>query len=756
MTKLLLEGDMAECARHVPFARKDMSVARDLDTIKNAPTSSATVRMNPWKSQVHIRAGEIASLYMESRFFDARIYGDLESYQEPAPFYDTPETAAAHGQKPSYLDQLLIGEQLSSVESPTDVTRVMPGGVHDKRDLILPGNVSPSWATGLLRRWCEALIGRASAGYKVPTIEKDNAGQQSKLNQETMELVSTLTNTSLIVGEVHPHDLFNSKGLFRGPDYQYFFIDLDQGNLIVYTTKLGGLGKIIRARILQQKEGDDIDKLESYLLSDLRLDRSKQIYTLSGTSGNTFAHGWHFNRDGTQADIVTVERIDYFDGGVEKTRYNIMRHYRLTFTFNPAFDINRFDESGTPITVSLSKVEEVNCTPRIGDDLIWFPNYKYWNMETYYWCTSAGYQAILDADAPIYCFYDTNDQLIMVRYRYHDYGNTEVDAFADIMNSLASCDKSLTSAESDGYVDEIQAGFYTTIIDATGKTGTGELGEVSVWGELTGNTATISPGCGGAIPYDFGPDIAAMCDSSSLPNLDCPDAVWPARTETFEEMIGYCDTFYSATGRQQHFDSTAIIPFRDAESVYLGKLTRKSKSGIHEYVTHSLVGKVTVTFDRDPLCGCLPDRDFVIDEAVWADFSKNVVGHGVSDNSGVDTSNDRAKVDGIGQITLIGLVNHLEASQVNYTFQDDVGTEDLEEDVDEVLGRWTALFDPVLFGANPYPYFDLPFTVTQSLAGELVYFADPNASPAYNDGFKATFDIPVTDIYSNGLFSGWT
>jgi len=57
MTKLLLEGDMAECARHVPLARKQMMVGSAIDTIKTAATASAVSRVNPWKGQIHIKAG---------------------------------------------------------------------------------------------------------------------------------------------------------------------------------------------------------------------------------------------------------------------------------------------------------------------------------------------------------------------------------------------------------------------------------------------------------------------------------------------------------------------------------------------------------------------------------------------------------------------------------------------------------------------------------------------------------------------------
>jgi hypothetical protein len=164
---------------------------------------------------------------------------------------------------------------------------------------------------------------------------------------------------------------------------------------------------------LQQspQTGDALKRIEGYIFAQAQWDLAhlyqvanpafcQEIYVL----GVPFAYGWHFNWDGSQADVVV--RHAFSEDGFTPL-YDISNHVRITFS----------EKSDHKLSADFEIVEgPVNFIIRRDEDFIWLPEGP-GGCKLYYLSVLPTYPPLFSADAPVYCCRGIADELITVRYQ---------------------------------------------------------------------------------------------------------------------------------------------------------------------------------------------------------------------------------------------------------------------------------------------------------------------------------------------------
>lgn len=704
------------------------------------------------------------AIYMETGFLDARSSGVTGTFQDKNELYLTSEQTTRLGQDPSYADELRLQEaalvedwELSS-KIHGGKSHAIPAGYYGntKRNLRLLMN--PSKATGKLRLWCQALVGRADPEWEVPPedAEEGTPGAQSELNTETRTLVTQLL-TEL------PHTETLSSGLVTGVDYAYYFVSIDGAAITVHTTKFDGAGAAFRNFLLLSEQPDnniilseeEKHAIEAYMLSDLRLDQGGVVSSsvLAPVEGAALAHGWHFNRDGSKADIVTVEEVIAPGEEADATPqllYNTARHYRLTVTelpssYNPD---NAISAENAPLTFSLAERESANFTPNIGLDVMWVPDYEsYTRMVVHYWHGQEGYAEDLDGDAPVYCFYDKDDEFHLIRCSQTDDGaqktTTGTGEWTDVYNYTYSC-----GGSSEGLHEEFDThhthGYYDTgTVDHKVSHGAGYHAWATVSRAPGSDVWTVVvPGTDNPKSY-LNPIGQVLC-GPEYPNWSSlPGAPLFSYTETLTSMVVNAEKQQGPLSKSG--DSICVIPFVDAEAVYLGSRQGLTKFGSVVTSEWGRSGDHTVVFTG-------PDAALGSYAFSAAGLSSDThATNGSLNPYEIESSAPGDRYTGDVSWTLIGRAGTEEPASISYDLTAPAGGAGA---VVTALGRWSALFDPVVFGAAAYPYFDAPITVHQSTQSDKIYFADPNYT-IYGEDLEHNIGAPIEDIQFSGMFSGW-
>lgn len=209
-------------------------------------------------------------------------------------------------------------------------------------------------------------------------------------------------------------------GIFTVPTYKgYYLIELGS-NMRATRIILSYCGDLIRQHLAKNPDKYsrvDRNKLESLILSTANFSTSYALEDLGSVSVSSYPvgqYGWHFNWQGNQADIVTIDTTYELDE--EDSRF-IGRHYRITFFYNEDFDENPDEE--LPVGYRIELIEESAFRKAQRSRIMYHEYFFYRAMVRWdHWTASPLYAADATNDGPVYCFYDNEDKINIVRYKH--------------------------------------------------------------------------------------------------------------------------------------------------------------------------------------------------------------------------------------------------------------------------------------------------------------------------------------------------
>lgn len=359
-------------------------------------------------------------------------------------------------------------------------------------------------------------------------------------------------------------------------------------------------------------------------------------------------------------------------------------------------------------------------------------------MGLYYWCEHQyGFlDDIGDYNAPVYCMYNAEDTLLVVRVSMEAREpppRIDVRAFYD---SVYFCGEgriedsylNLTSLKLSGFF--VDGGSDYRRLDKAG-----ELVEAVAERRLTGITVTLERPTG---QPPFSPSIPyTQCEHPPLSALGSgPYTV----TKTAAQLWG--EEFNPSTWTETN-EYLLLIPWFDAESFYCGSTVLTHTSGTRFFFYNLAIGEESVTWESG------------LTLKYTSPATSQAAG---SQGGGLPVEQSFRWENTSKRSFLAGLDLYYRSNQLDSADYYKEGTDSLSWE--ELLGIWSALIDPVPFGPKAYPFFDKPFLVNQGLLDNVVYYADPQAE-TWVGGFKQRnivdfTDQDLTDINFNGIFTGWT
>lgn len=677
-------------------------------------------------------------LYMESGFIDAR--GSVGEFDVRGLWYPTGKSESA-----PYQDRLLFSTEGAPDGTFTGRYKVveegksyaLPGGKDDKR-AVRARWVYPSKATGKLKLWTQALLGRA------PLQDLPEDGSQLPLNQRTLEAVLWLLSDQ-------PASVRECGGLVTLPEYTYWFVRIRHTHVYVSPVSQDRPSEVVRQYLLTQgrdASDEELEVLETYVLSGADCTSRKEhlVFTMSECRGEPIAYAWKFNKDGSQADMIAHE-LNVIEDNERRPKSNQARHYRLSFAQNAGFDpLLPITPGNSPLEVEFSILENVECTPRNGLDNTWVPDWIEYKMGYFFWCTSSGdFPEYIYTDAPIYCFYDAEDRYIEVRHELFDTGYypensgpEDTGAINDVLANTRTCDWSVVEGMYKGYETILSGGLYITrngeiVEDARGSSGNGDMATAKVWGYLNGSTASgsYSPG----ISHWFTPLLVHVCV--------------PIDPALMEGQPGFSWIYYGVAAYSHRsfgvfadsHDCAIVVPYFDSESVYIGTMKTGWTNRTYYYDAGNHIGRHFTQF--------WGAGHIMLQSSIPATLAM-ATGGGTVITEIYGYTENKQEYHGDITLTLLSKTQHRSVATHQYAEVDNL-TEAIAQ-----IGRWAAMFDPVIFGPWAYPYIDHLYGVQQSFYGDIVYYTDL-AIDDYPTGVKTTLSgIPIQTLLYTGLFLGWT
>lgn len=519
---------------------------------------------------------QACTLQMDSGMVDLMGVGDADPLQVAfgrvyQTSYVSAHTATAAGGKAIGCGKIdsttakgpVVANGADSIAYMVD-TKAAMGYIEKKK---LAWHIYPSMFTGRMRLYVQSLFGSNWQSLKL----SDGSSGIGR----PMLTVTTKEREEAYLPAVN---IGSGCGLFLDPVTKLHFV-IEPTDTAVYVYPLqctpcaARFRKLLSSTTLSEA---DKERVEAYILSrSIPMAELAQILTIDSTPSEAMGYSWHFNWDGDKCDIVDVLEVN--KSGVWYFRST---HYRLTFTCtNLNFTVSRAVVSG-PEDWTVAK----HGNP------IAYPDWFYGRLQKA-GDTPSGFTSATE-HGKVYCFYKKNE-LKLVEYngspsthaRYHqsdppqfggDYYTSTVMGWL-IDGTSGSCERreSYTgysrTFECDGVVVGGDAGSFTgTRWEAT--TGSRVKGAQQAWyssgtvGTDYGEpTYTWSADGGGtySVSYTY-PNYALSLSTNPL--------IWYKWSQPATASI---DTFTEATGS----NSLVVIPFLDAEAVYLYGSTNGYRSG---------------------------------------------------------------------------------------------------------------------------------------------------------------------------------
>ena len=381
-------------------------------------------------------------------------------------------------------------------------------------------------------------------------------------------------------------NLAATHGVLTLPNYRYALLRLSMGSVFWKPLEVHEDLRRMLVRQVGLASVEDRQRLESYLLTTAAIAESAQWTEVSLSSntvaGEPFYYGWKGNWAGDEWSVVTNEPI--YEG--IRIIYHTARRYSIALT-------PHLDEDGLLITVTgqFSKLEEQNYTPRVNVDLLWYPDPEIRELVPFVPVTSADlqYPKLLYGDAPVYCWYDDEDKLVVVRHTLDELPakpafdvtiDFSFEASYGVYSSLNPENQPLCAPNSVTYDDwktaspQLTGGFYLK----RGDTIHSESKDFTVRTEID-NKLTISA----ISDYSAAGTVIEEGSSSTSVRRTCPPGPVPPETHWYSLAtwtVGDIEMLEDYTTTDVNTDSVFVIPFLSCESGFL--IAKQYDHGTHD------------------------------------------------------------------------------------------------------------------------------------------------------------------------------
>ncbi len=369
---------------------------------------------------------------------------------------------------------------------------------------------------------------------------------------------------------------------------RYFIVRFGTSSLVCYPVNISECARKLADYMLENSQAINTaewKRYEAYILSTSAINYDNP-YGLedfaSPIEGDPMGgyHSWALNWEGSEARVVThnLEEVP----GQPNVFWYVARHYKISFSINPAYYADYEEESDrpSPLNYELSLLKTVEYFPH-GTLAVWYFNYGIVNkLQCFLPPAGVQYNAVYPPSWPIYVFFDSQDRVIESCFLYDSSPITPMNTWPYVSGYCSN--GGLTISYSGKRIlsgnELLELGFsvrdveYTTVgetkevIHRTLQTIAGEQSVTQVVRQSNEAAAFGSSGC-----YTEGTALTS-------PGLWTQTAVYMTAEERDDKR--------TSQGRQNCF----IIPFGDVSSVYVGvrKNTRneqriKSGSAWHVY-----------------------------------------------------------------------------------------------------------------------------------------------------------------------------
>lgn len=518
----------------------------------------------------------VLTLFLESGYLDLRpLYPLWEGAKPPAKLYYANEQIQMLTQRPAFLDWLHLGQSsphplqggnvrdytagmdslaISSTWHPDDATlpedqrRAHPKPTAEKRYWLEPAwyGYHPTNRSGKAKLLLQALLGRA-----------DSRDAQCALG--SLRGLDTLESTL---------------GLYSYEDdqgYALVQIAIESGFAYVRVAPLHynrALHQTLRP--LVQQQGIRLEQAEAYWLASTAAQDASPVveFAVGPVIGKPYAYGWKLNRKGDRASLVTYERV--YVEGVDRILYYVGRRYEITILEDgPRTLANRYG-----LRVAMTTPEPgAQYTPRTNGDLLWYPSKApdgSAKLKCFYWEDRVGHYAngaSVTCDAvPIYCWYDEQDRLQVVRYFFEWLPAITNPPYTPLVGCGAQHNTALQLYRSRARAN---AGFYIAeVIDKL----YGDQSGSWVWQETLGvETHPGAHSCYAGFSYKgcngsfYAPPFPPNCGQSD----------WGYIGWEYHHMLGVAYHRLDQYSETSSSKTVVVIPFGSAEAVYAGSLESK-------------------------------------------------------------------------------------------------------------------------------------------------------------------------------------
>lgn len=586
------------------------------DATTGIDTMLRTKNGMPQFSNLPVQAGEDGPIFMDSGAIDVGPTGPLsaERFDNAILHYGT--TQRLYQSMRQLLGKLFPSSMIcdppdEGVAAASFLVSADQLGVRDQTllDLLYEKKLCAAYAPASL--FCGKARLYMQSQYGTPT---SNWRWSLSLENSIPELASSDSGIKITT----------NSGVYLDSEFQHWLISMD--NLGAKITRLKRDSRVIPLvkRLSTMSSLDsDFDKVEAYILAYSVPDQSNSFWiSIPGVPVcDMFGYGWKFNWNGSAADIINTEIVPLTGTTVKYSS----THYRVEFYRDSS--IQTVDEKSR-WSASLSTIEgPVDWKSDKWGQVIASPIWGEYTLGIFgeLWGDRFG-------DAPVYCFYKRNALEVIRCSHSEDVSINEFSrtsspsAWGGIQDwstySWSGWEGQEGTIGLDGGSGEkrartkrpVTAGFYSSSVSAISttqsytydrssvsqKTYNGEKSVTNVQETTTNyyfndNNAVYTtglyadPSLTGGVPCYIG--------GSVQPGVPTDHGYAHTHTVTSQISIGFRKEYYSGT-HSESSNTAIIIPFNDAESVYLWSTfnTHRSETGRYAEVADCRVsGGIFIT-----------------------------------------------------------------------------------------------------------------------------------------------------------------
>lgn len=258
-------------------------------------------------------------------------------------------------------------------------------------------NVPPSMFTGRTRLFVQAQYGSRFTGEWGFTASVD--GQPFLVHDSGLSIDSSVNSTTVIY--------------FDEIDNSYFVLSVST-IISIRPLILPKWAKALRAKITESDWTiTEKQRAEAYVLGHATISRESFFVPGDILPNRPIAYGWKANWKGDKLDMVNV--TEQHIGPLPADYKFISNHYRISIARDITKSLNESDRWSYSVDLIEGPVDWVAL---FGISNVWVPNYvkNDYTLRRYEGDT---FTATFNfSNAPIYCFYDSSDNLVIVRYSH--------------------------------------------------------------------------------------------------------------------------------------------------------------------------------------------------------------------------------------------------------------------------------------------------------------------------------------------------